>query len=177
MNESSFEQTDTPIDDVRSITSAAHSDIAWVSYAVIAICVAVFAFLNLATEASFFESIATTLAPSNIDIWAGAYWGLITTAFVHIGIWHVAFNMWWAKDFGAVLEPTMGRSRYLLFILAAAFVSSGAQLALSGQTGIGFSGVVYAMFGYGLAARHAEPCYQHIVNSSTIKWLLGWLVL
>lgn len=79
MNETPFEQTDPSVEDVRSAASDASSDIAWVSYAVIAICVVVFAFFNLATEASFFESIASTLAPSNIDIWTGAYWGLIST--------------------------------------------------------------------------------------------------
>jgi len=45
------------------------------------------------------------------------------------------------------------------------------------QTGIGLSGVVYAMFGYALAARHVEPLYQQIVTKGTIQWLLGWLVL
>ena len=173
MNQSPSEQSDPSLEDVRSATSG----VAWVTFAVIAVCVVVFAFFNLATEEAFFESIASTLAPSNVDIWTGAYWGLITTAFVHIGIWHVAFNMWWAKDFGAMLEPTMGRGKYIVFILAAAFVSSGAQLAFSSETGIGFSGVVYAMFGYGLAARHAEPSYRHMLDSNTIKWLLGWLVL
>lgn len=177
MNESPFEQTDPSVEDNRPATSAASSGINCVTYAVIAICVVVFAFFNIATEASFFDSIASTLAPSSIDVWTGAYWGLITTAFVHIGIWHVAFNMWWAKDFGAVLEPTMGRGKYFIFILTAAAVSSGAQLAFSDQTGIGFSGVVYAMFGYGLAARNAEPRYRRMLDSNTIKWLLGWLVL
>ena len=75
------------------------------------------------------------------------------------------------------MEPTMGRGRYLLFIVGAAVVSSGAQLAVSYQTGIGFSGVVYAMFGYTLAARNEEPLYKSIIDNTTIKWLLGWLVL
>ena len=54
MNESPFEQTDPSEENVRPATSAAGSGVIWVSYAVIAICVVVFAFFNLATEASFF---------------------------------------------------------------------------------------------------------------------------
>jgi membrane associated rhomboid family serine protease len=149
----------------------------WITYAVIAVCGAIYAYLNLATESSSYKQVAGILMPSEIRIWSGAYWGLLTSAFVHLAFWHILFNMWWTKDFGGLLEPTLGRVKYLLFIASAAVVSSGAQLAVSDQTGIGFSGVVYAMFGYTLAARHVEPRYQQIVNRQTIQWLLGWLVL
>ncbi|MCI5138558.1 MAG: rhomboid family intramembrane serine protease, partial [Candidatus Electrothrix sp. AR1] len=64
-----------------------------------------------------------------------------------------------------------------LFILCAAVVSSGAQLLLSDQTGIGFSGVVYAMFGFGVVARRVLPQYHEIVDTRIAQWLLGWLVL
>ncbi len=149
----------------------------WVTYTVIAVCVLIFAYLNLFEESASYPTVTETLAPSAIAIWAGNYWALVTSAFVHFAFWHILFNMWWARDFGTILEPTMGRGRYLLFIAAAAVVSSGCQLALSDQTGIGFSGVVYAMFGYGLAARSVEPRYQHIISKQTVQWLLGWLVL
>jgi hypothetical protein len=103
--------------------------------------------------------------------------GLLTSAFVHFDIWHVLFNMWWLKDFGALLEPTLGRSRYILFVIVSAVVSSGAELAVTSQTGVGFSGVVYAMFGYLLAARRTQPAYQQILTKQTVIWLLGWLIL
>lgn len=149
----------------------------WITYAVIAVCAVICAYFNLFEESSSYDNVTTTLAPSAIAIWSGAYWAFLTSAFVHIEIWHILFNMWWAKDFGTLLEPTMGRGRYLLFITSSAVISSGAQLIISDQTGIGFSGVVYAMFGYTLAARHVEPLYRHIMSKETIRWLLGWLVL
>jgi len=150
--------------------------IPWVTYMVIAICGVIFA-LGLDKEFSFYIRLSRTLVPRGTAIWSGAYWGLLTSAFVHGAFWHILFNMWWLKDFGALLEPTMGRIKYLLFILAAAIISSGAELAFNNDTGIGFSGVVYAMFGYALAARHVIPLYQQLVNKQTIVWLLGWLVL
>lgn len=76
-----------------------------------------------------------------------------------------------------MLEPGMGRKKYLLFILCAAVVSSGLQLLFTDQTGIGFSGVVYAMFGFGVIARRVQPQYHEIVDTRTAQWLLGWLVL
>lgn len=149
----------------------------WITYSVIAICVAICAYLNLSQESALYTRLTKILIPSSIIIWSGAYWGLLTSAFVHFGIWHVLFNMWWLKDFGTLLEPTLGRSRYVLFLILSAVVSSGAELAVMGQPGVGFSGVVYAMFGYLLAARHTQPAYQQILTKQTIIWLLGWLIL
>ena len=154
-----------------------NTGIPWITYSIIAICTAIFAYLNLAQGTSSYGSIASKIAPSCVEIWTGAYWGLVSSAFVHFAFWHILFNMWWAKDFGRVLEPTMGRGKYVMFIVGAVVTGSGAQLAFSGQTGIGFSGVVYAMFGYALVARRVEPRYRRIVNTQTAQWLLGWLVL
>lgn len=149
----------------------------WITYSVIVLCVAVCAYLNLSRESSLYARFTQILVPSSVAIWSGAYWGLLTSAFVHFDVWHIAFNMWWLRDFGLLLEPTMGRSKYFMLIVTAAVVSSGAELAFASQTGIGFSGVVYAMFGYALAARHSEPVYQRIITKQTAVWLLGWLIL
>ncbi len=153
------------------------SGVPWITYTVITICSVIFAYLNLATGTLSYDGVTSTLMPSCIAIWRGAYWGLITTAFVHIELWHILFNMWWTKDFGRVLESTMGRGRYFLFIIGATIAGSGTELAFSSQTGIGFSGVLYAMFGYGLVARRVDDRLRRIINKQTVPWLLGWLVL
>jgi hypothetical protein len=85
--------------------------------------------------------------------------------------------MWWARDFGRLLEPDMGKARYAAFVAGTAIVASGWQLLTTAATGIGFSGVVYAMFGYGLARRGSRPAYAAFVTPGTIRWMLGWLVL
>ncbi|MDQ7823598.1 MAG: rhomboid family intramembrane serine protease [Candidatus Eremiobacteraeota bacterium] len=145
-----------------------------VTYALMGLCTVIFLFCQVP---SYHALVAKALAPSSHAIWSGAYWGLLTSAFVHFALWHILFNMWWLKDFGALLEPTMGRMKYLIFIIFSAIVSSGAQLAFSGETGIGFSGVIYAMFGYILATRHQIPLYRRLVDKQTTMWLLGWLML
>lgn len=151
--------------------------IPWITYAVIFLCTSLWAYLNFAENLPYYKEVVTAVTPGELRIWTGAVWGLITAAFVHFDFWHILFNMWWAKDFGRILEPSMGRKRYLLFILSAAIVSAGAQLLLSDQTGVGFSGVVYAMFGFSVVARRVHPEYLKIVDVRTIQWLLGWLVL
>ena len=142
---------------------------------VIAVCVVNFLLVNLVTihAGSVVQDI---LVPGPVAIWAGAVWGLVTSAFVHVAWWHILFNMWWARDFGHLLEPDLGRRRYVGFILIGAIASSGWQLLTTGATGIGFSGVVYALFGYILARRRSRPTFREFLRSSTIFWLLGWLV-
>jgi GlpG protein len=147
-----------------------------VTYATIAVCVANFLLLNLA-QGDTLATAQAVLAPSAVQVWHGAVWGLVTTAFVHLQVWHIAFNMWWARDFGRLLEPDMGRGRFAAFVLATAAVSSAWQLLTTDATGIGFSGVVYALFGYALARRGSHPRYAALVSRTTIRWLLGWLLL
>ena len=78
----------------------------WLTYAVVGVCTAIFAYLNLAQNTPSFNQVSEILAPSAVSIWTGYYWGLLTSALVHFEIWHFLFNMWWAKDFGKLLEPT-----------------------------------------------------------------------
>ncbi len=148
-----------------------------ITYAVIGICSLLWLFLNFATAFSHYDSIYEVLAPSAYRIWTGSFWGLLTSSFVHFEIWHILFNMWWAKDFGQVMERDMGRWKYLMFIVFSAIVASGFQLLSSNQTGIGFSGVVYAMFGFCMVSHQVRPEYKKCVDAKTVQWLLGWLVL
>ncbi|MCI5166753.1 MAG: rhomboid family intramembrane serine protease [Candidatus Electrothrix sp. GM3_4] len=168
LHSTDYEQTET--------TPERH-EIPWITYAVIFFCTSLWAYLKFAENFLYYKEVVSVVTPGEFRIWTGAVWGLVTAAFVHFGFWHILFNMWWAKDFGRILEPSMGRKKYLLFILSAAIVSAGAQLLLSDQTGVGFSGVVYAMFGLSVVARRVHPEYLKIVDATTIKWLLGWLVL
>jgi membrane associated rhomboid family serine protease len=147
-----------------------------VTAAVIVVCVVICLLINYAPD-PWRIVIRQLLVPNVFAIWSGAVWGLLTAAFVHIAFWHILFNLWWARDFGRLLEPDLGHLRYAGFIAAAAITSSGWQLLSSGSTGIGYSGVVYALFGYTLARRRSHPAYQAFLTRSTIAWLLVWLVL
>jgi len=147
-----------------------------VTAAVIVICVVNCLLVNLVKDPAG-TVVRQLLMPNAFAIWSGAVWGLLTAAFVHIAFWHILFNLWWARDFGQLLEPDMGRLRYGAFIVAAAIASSGWQLLVSNNTGIGYSGVLYALFGYTLARRRSHPGYQAFLTRSTLVILLASLVL
>jgi GlpG protein len=110
-------------------------------------------------------------------IWDGKYWGLVSSVFVHMQIWHVAFNVYCLWILGGALEAVIGRVQWLIFFLTAAIVSSGIQFGLSGSTGIGASGVGYAMFGFMWVTRGRYELFQRVLSKQTVIVFIGWLLL
>jgi GlpG protein len=110
------------------------------------------------------------------QIWEGAYWALIWSAFIHLELWHVAFNVYWLWILGTAVERTLGLKTFLGFVVASAFVSSSIQLGASDTTGIGASGVVYGLFGLMVLARARVPAYRSALDDRTTMMFWIWLV-
>lgn len=116
-------------------------------------------------------------APSATDIFSGDYWGLITSNFLHVQIWHIAFNLYWLWIFGKKIEFESSKAFYAFFILSSALVSSLAELAFSDTTGIGLSGIGYALFGFLYVKSKTAEEYKNILDKKTINLFLFWLLL
>lgn len=110
-------------------------------------------------------------------IYNGELWSYITTSFLHVNILHLAFNLSWVWALGRMLERHLGTLNMLIFWLVAAFVSSGCQFIISGNSGIGASGVVYALFGYEFIARNKVAEFRQILTSQTNMILIAWLFI
>ncbi len=88
------------------------------------------------------------LAPALVQ-GSGEDWRLITSAFLHIGITHLALNMLALLLFGSELERTLGRWRYLAVYLLSALGGSVA-IQLFGdpfQPVAGASGAIWGLMG------------------------------
>jgi len=109
-------------------------------------------------------------------VWDGAYWSLVSSAFIHVALWHVAFNVYWLWVLGGPGERVIGSMSYLGFVLAASFVSSSVQLGVSGRTGHGASGVVYGLFGLIWASRKSVPEFARALGGNTALLFWGWLL-
>jgi membrane associated rhomboid family serine protease len=76
------------------------------------------------------------------------YWRLVTSAFLHAGFIHIAFNMYLLWYLGRLLEPALGHVRfaaiYLTSLLAGSF---GALLLAPNTVTIGASGAVFGLMG------------------------------
>jgi rhomboid protease GluP len=83
---------------------------------------------------------------------AGEWWRLLTSIFLHIGLMHLAMNMVALMLIGAQLEPRIGRLRFLGAYLMSGIVASLCSILWHGHTiSAGASGAIFGMYGAFLA--------------------------
>ncbi len=82
----------------------------------------------------------------------GGYWRLLSSAFLHAGVLHIAFNMYALYLFGPMVERALGIRR---FVAAYLTISVSASVFVYGLAGIhtatlGASGAVFGLFAMAL---------------------------
>lgn len=78
----------------------------------------------------------------------GAYWRMVTAAFIHLQVLHLLFNMYALAIFGPMLEQLLGHLRFIALYVLGALVSSLVVYWLSPESPtIGASGAIFALFG------------------------------
>jgi membrane associated rhomboid family serine protease len=82
----------------------------------------------------------------------GDYWRLLTAAFLHAGILHIAFNMYALYLFGPFVERSLGTTRFVIAYLTMAVASSVFVYWLTEPqiATIGASGAIFGLFGLAL---------------------------
>ncbi len=116
-------------------------------------------------------------APSAAAIWDGAIWGLISSSFVHLAIWHLVFNLYWFWILGRKVEFEMGRGFTLGLLLSAAFAAGVGELAAADTTGIGLSGVVYALVGFLVVSARYDSRFRGFLAPRLVRLFMVWLLL
>ncbi|MDJ1491544.1 rhomboid family intramembrane serine protease [Cytophagaceae bacterium DM2B3-1] len=141
------------------------------------VSIVLFIGINLQDNRDTWEAYRKWGAPSMTDIFGGDYWGLITSNFLHVEIWHIAFNLYWLWILGKKIEFETNKAFCILFILSSALVSSLAQLAFADTTGIGLSGIGYALFGFLFVKSKTTEEYKNYLTKNTVNLFLVWLVV
>jgi len=79
----------------------------------------------------------------------GAYWQVLTSAFSHYDVLHLAFNMLALYFLGPMLEQVLGRPRFLAVYFVSAFTASAAVMLLSNPNSqtLGASGSIFGLMG------------------------------
>src|SRR4051812_26354116 len=79
----------------------------------------------------------------------GAYWQLLTSAFTHVEVWHIGFNMLALWILGPQLEMVIGRARFIALYLLSALAGSALVYWASplGSTTVGASGAIFGLMG------------------------------
>jgi rhomboid protease GluP len=103
---------------------------------------------------------------------SGEWWRLFTCCFIHIGIFHLLMNMYALVSIGVLLEPLMGKTRYLFAYVATGIVASLTSLAWNELTiSAGASGAIFGLYGVFLAlltTNHIEKSARDAMRTSTL---------
>lgn len=124
----------------------------------------------------------STLALDRGHLLAGEWWRLVTHAFVHAGILHLAVNMMALWFTGPLVERVLGTGRYLLLFLAGA-VAGGLLQTLASPSDrdlVGASGAVCALLA-GFATLFPRIRITALIffviplrmNASTLGWIIA----
>jgi membrane associated rhomboid family serine protease len=97
------------------------------------------------------------IALSRLQLAQGDTWRLLTSGFLHFGALHIAFNMLLLYQLGQMLEPALGRVRFLLLYFAALFAGSAGGILLVDSPAVrmgGASGAVFGLMGAAAVGLH-----------------------
>jgi GlpG protein len=169
--------------------------------AVIGLCVVVF-LLDSSGEMPVSTAIRTlsfcdpvhfadqALSPSRIqdrlvDIRQGQVWRLITPAFLHANLMHLAFNLLMFYQLARLIEVRYSALRLAGLVVLIALISNSIQGLAPSDWGplsgtpffLGLSGVVYGLLGYVWIKSQCDPNAGYVLNSSSVVILVVWMLL
>jgi len=99
----------------------------------------------------------------------GQWWRLFSAMFLHIGVFHLLLNMYALIYIGILLEPHLGKTRFLAAYLISGIAASVTSLWWHDFTvSAGASGAIFGMYGVFIALLTAN-----ILEKSAKKALLG----
>ncbi|RZJ81120.1 MAG: rhomboid family intramembrane serine protease [Chryseobacterium sp.] len=97
---------------------------------------------------------------------AGEWWRLFTACFLHIGVLHLLLNMYALLYIGLLLEPYLGKTRFLAAYLLCGIMSSMASLWWNDMTiSAGASGAIFGMYGVFIALLTTNLVNKAVKNS------------
>ncbi|WP_311532386.1 rhomboid family intramembrane serine protease [uncultured Anaerococcus sp.] len=121
-----------------------------VTSALMIINVIVFVLMSLSGGSESIENLIRFGANSKILVGEGDWWRLFTASFIHIGFFHIMFNMYFLYNIGPIFERLYGSVGFLIIYLVCGIfgnlvsyaygdvytVSAGASTSLYGLLGI-----------------------------------------
>ena len=88
----------------------------------------------------------------NVGVAEGEWYRLVTSGFLQAGLIHIAFNMFVLYRLGQLLEPVLGRARFVLaYFVAMMGGALGVMLLDPNSLTVGSSGAVFGLMGAAVA--------------------------
>jgi len=106
------------------------------------------------------------------------YWRLVSSGFLHENLLHIGFNMYLLYVLGQLLEPALGRTRFLTIYFVALFAGAAGSLVgvSADQATIGASGAIFGLMGAAVVemrARGIDPMASGIPALIMINLVLS----
>ena len=104
-------------------------------------------------------------------------WTMITSLFGHLSFFHIASNMFSLYIFGRILEPHLGRWRFLALYLISGFGGSVAVLLIAPDVSVaGASGAIFGLLGaFFIMQRRLGGNSSQIVILIVLNLAIGFL--
>ena len=172
---------------VQRATSAVSPDTPIATYVLMAICIAIeFGVLTGGGDAlgaghentPLFQDFALRIGGfTNVlgqevgGVATGEWWRLLTAGFLHYGLTHLLFNMVSLYFLGSMLEPAIGRSRFLIIYFVSLLAGSFGGVLLQGPAdqGAGASGAVFGLMGAAIVVMRSRGI--DLMGSGLPLWL------
>lgn len=156
-----------------------------ITYCIIALCILAFILMYIFGNGSS-DNLTLIKFGANLDILTvglGEYFRLITCSFLHIGIFHLLFNMYALYVIGSQAESFFGKIKYLIIYLFSAVSASLLSLMFSANViSAGASGAIFGLmgallyFGYHYRIYLGNVIKSQILPIIVINLLFGFLV-
>lgn len=103
------------------------------------------------------------------------FYRILTCAFLHGGLYHLMMNMASLYNIGTYVEERLGDPKYLLVVFASILTSGTAVVMLSpaGTLTVGFSGVIFGLFGAFVAIMIKSGAIKNQAVMTTILRMLA----
>ena len=115
-------------------------------------------------------------------ILGGEYYRLITSAFLHIGIFHLLFNCYALYVIGRQLESFLGKIKFLIIYLVSALCGSLMSMIFPISISAGASGAIFGLlgsllyFGYNYRVYLGSVLKSQIIPLILINLIFGFMV-
>jgi membrane associated rhomboid family serine protease len=127
---------------------------------------------------SFSSPLTSELLTAPVLIDQGEWWRVVTSAFTHASVVHLALNMLALLLFGSELERMMGKGRYLTVYLVSALGGAAALQLFGTYLGgvVGASGAIYGLLGaFGVVLVKQKQDLRGLLTLLAINLVISFL--
>src|SRR6185295_13914943 len=107
----------------------------------------------------------------------GQWWRLVTSMFLHGGLFHLAVNAWALYQLAGLFESWLGSPALLLVYFISGIAGSLASALVTSEPSVGASGAIFGLLGalIGFLLKHRDRLTPQA--KSLMMQLVGWAVI